>query len=99
RVGGGGAGGRAGGGRAAAATAGAPLAPSVVEAARTAFLVAVGAVLVGEIMAAPTGLGNLLVTAMSMFDTVTMFAVVLIVALPCACISAFLRSIEAQVGI
>lgn len=82
-----------------AATAGAPLAPSVVEAARTAFLVAVGAVLVGEIMAAPTGLGNLLVTAMSMFDTVTMFAVVLIVALPCACISAFLRSIEAQVGI
>ena len=79
--------------------AGTPLAPSVIEAARTAFLVAVGAVLVSEMLGSRAGLGYLLTFTASTFDTVTMFAVVLVVALPCAFISALLRAIETQVGI
>jgi len=87
------------GGMPSAATAAVPLAPQVIEAARTAFLVAVGAVLVSEMLGSQNGLGYLLMFATSTFDTVTVFAVVLIVALPCAFFNALLRSIEVQVGI
>ena len=82
----------------AAKTDWAPLAPSVVAAARSSFLVAVGAVLVSEMLGSQAGLGYLLMYATSTFDVAAMFAVVIIVALPCAFISALLRSIEAQVG-
>jgi NitT/TauT family transport system permease protein len=75
-----------------------PLAPSVVAAARSSFLVAIGAVLVSEMLASQAGLGYLMMYAESTFDVATIFAVVIIVALPCALISALLRSIEAQVG-
>ena len=76
----------------------APLGPSVVQALRLSFFVAVGAVLVGEMLGSQTGLGYLVTNAMTMLDVVTMFAVVIMVALPCALISALLRSIEVQVG-
>jgi NitT/TauT family transport system permease protein len=82
----------------AAKTDWAPLAPSIVAAARSSFLVAVGAVLASEMLASHAGLGYLLMYATSTFDVATMFAVVIIVALLCALISALLRSIEAQVG-
>lgn len=76
-----------------------PLAPQVVEAARTALLVAVGAVLVSEMIGSQAGFGYLVMYATSTFDVATMFAVVIIVALPCAFISALLRAIEVQAGI
>jgi NitT/TauT family transport system permease protein len=76
----------------------APLGPGIVQALRFSFLVAVGAVLVGEMLGSQSGLGYLVTYAMSMFDIVTMFAVAIMVALPCALISALLRSIEVQVG-
>ena len=50
-----------GGMQPAAKTDWAPLAPSVVAAARTSFLVAVGAVLVSEMLAAQGGLGYLVI--------------------------------------
>jgi NitT/TauT family transport system permease protein len=81
-----------------AAVASAPLAPSVVEAVRTAFLVAVGAVLVSEMLGSQTGLGYLMMYATSTMDIAAVFAVVIVVALPCALVSAFLRSIAVQVG-
>ena len=82
-----------------AASAPAPLAPSVVESARTAFLVAVAAVVVSEMLGSQVGLGYLLTYATSTFDVLTMFAVVIIVGLPCALVSALFRAIEVQVGI
>jgi ABC-type nitrate/sulfonate/bicarbonate transport system permease component len=76
----------------------APLAASVVEAARSAFLVAVAAVIVSEMLGSQVGLGYLLEYATSTFDSVTMFAVVIIVGLSSALVSALFRTIEVQVG-
>jgi ABC-type nitrate/sulfonate/bicarbonate transport system permease component len=82
-----------------ASTGGAPdegrgMARCIVAALRRSFVLAVTAVLVGEMLASAHGLGYLLITAMSLFDFARTAAILVVVALPCAVMAAIARGVE-----
>jgi len=66
----------------------------IMAALRRSFVLAVTAVLVGEIVGSMHGLGYLLVNSMMLFDFSQTAAVLLVAALPCALVVAALRGVE-----
>ncbi len=66
----------------------------VLAALRRALVLAVAAVLIGEMIGATHGLGYLMVTSVATFDVATLAAVTLVVTLPCAFAVSLIRWIE-----
>ena len=66
----------------------------VLATLRRALVLAVAAVLIGEMVAATHGLGYLMMTSVATFDTATLAAVTLVAALPCAFVVSLIRWIE-----
>jgi len=66
----------------------------IIAALRRSFVLAVAAMLVGEIVASAHGLGYLLMNSMMVFDFPQTVAVLLAVALPCAVVAGAARWIE-----
>ncbi len=73
------------------------MARCIVAALRRSFVLAVTAVLVGEMLASARGLGHLLINSMMMFDFPQTVAVLVVVALPCALVAAIARGVEGVV--
>src|ERR1700722_10851582 len=70
----------------------------ILAAMRRAFVLAVGAVLVGEMVATTHGLGYLLMASVATFDTPQGVAALLFVSLPCGVVVAICRWAEREVA-